>query len=77
MGIWRSEASHRRLRRPLVDLAGYGLSVGVQQELAVVEAQTASGFVGAVKPIAAELPGTDIWQEDMTGLIVLLDHGNA
>ena len=43
----------------------------------MVEAQTASGFVSTVNPIAVQLPGTDIRQEDMPGLLGLLGHGNA
>src|ERR1700738_2606363 len=71
-----TEGVGKGLRTP-VDLAGNGLCGGGSQAPAVVKPQTPSAFVATVKPIAVELPGTDIWQEDMPGLIGLLGHGNA
>jgi hypothetical protein len=48
-----------------VNFASDSLSVGVEQELAVVEAQPVSGLINALDTIAIELPGSDIGQEEI------------
>lgn len=43
-----------------VNLASDSLSVGVEQEFGVVEAQPVSGLINALDTIAIELPGSDM-----------------
>jgi hypothetical protein len=60
-----------------VNLASDSQSVGVEQELSVVEAQPVSGLINALDTIAIELPRSDIGQEDMPGLVGLFGYGDA
>jgi hypothetical protein len=58
------------------DAAGYGLRVGIEQDLGRIEAVPVGGRVGAVGAVAVEEPRARFGQIDMPDLVAALGDGD-
>src|SRR2546425_4415864 len=58
------------------DSPGNGLGVRIQEELGGVEPMAGLGLVGAMHPVAVELPWTHSWQVDVPDLGSVFRHAD-